>query len=92
MFFFIVNVYPTNENFEYGYPLSNALLQSRLQLECCKPNKAAGNPTKCDVINDVKLFPTVYIPRIYCHNFWTLAIQRLRYKRKCLRIVDFLLT
>ena len=48
-----------NENVEYGYPHSNALLLSRLKLERCKPHKAARHPTKCDVINDVKLFPTV---------------------------------
>ena len=36
-----------NENFEYGYPHSNALLQFRLKLEC----KAARHPTRCDVIN-----------------------------------------
>ena len=39
---------------------SNALLQSRLQLEHCNPHKAAPHPTKCDAINDVKLFLTVY--------------------------------
>ena len=49
-----------NENFEYSYPHSNTLLQSRLKLEGCKPHKIACHPTKCDVINDVKLFPTVY--------------------------------
>ena len=52
-----------NENFEYGYPHSNALLQSRLKLERCK-HKGIRHPTKCDVMNDVKLFPTVY-RRIY---------------------------
>ena len=31
--------------------------------------------TKCDVINDVKLFPTVY-RRIYCHKFLTLSNQK----------------
>ena len=30
-----------NENFEYGYPHSNALLQSHLKLERCEPHKAA---------------------------------------------------
>ena len=49
-----------NENFEYSYPHSNALLQFGLKLEHCKSHKAAHHPTKCDVINDVKLFPTVY--------------------------------
>ena len=37
---------------------SNALLQFRLELEHCKPHKAEHHPTKCDVINDVKQFPT----------------------------------
>ena len=37
-----------------------------------KPHKAAGQPARCDVINDVKLFPTVY-RRIYCLKF--LVIQ-----------------
>ena len=49
-----------NENFEYGYPHSNALLQFCLKLEPCKLHKAAHHPTKCDIINDVKPFPTVY--------------------------------
>ena len=44
-----------NENFGYGYPHSNALLQFRLKLERCKPHNFARHPTKCDVINDVKL-------------------------------------
>ena len=51
-------IYHLNENFEYGYPHSNALLQFRLKLERCKLHKASRHPTKCDVINDVKLFPT----------------------------------
>ena len=54
---------------------SNALLQSRLKLERCKLHKYARNPTKCDVINDVKLFPTVY-RRINCRNFLTYPIKR----------------
>ena len=49
-----------NELFEYGYPHSNALLQFRLELERSKSHKAACHPTRCDVINDTKLFPTVY--------------------------------
>ena len=43
-----------NENFEYGYRHSNALLQFRLELERWKTHKAAHHPTRCDV------FPTVY--------------------------------
>ena len=41
------------------------LLQSHLKLERCKPPKAAPHLTKCDVINDIKLFPAVY-SKIYC--------------------------
>ena len=43
-----------NENFEYGYPHSNPLLQFELELEHCMPHKATHHPTKCDVINGVK--------------------------------------
>ena len=57
-----------NENFEYGYPHSNALLQFPLKCKCCKPHKAACHLTVCDVINDVKLFQTILF-RIYCHKF-----------------------
>ena len=50
------------------------------------PHKAARSPTKCDVINDVKVFPTVY-RRIYCRKFLTLSNQKSRYKTKCIRIL-----
>ena len=69
----------TNENFEYGYPHSNALLQSRLKFERCKPHKAARRPTKCEVINDFKV--------IYCRKCLTLSEQTSRYKSKCTRII-----
>ena len=64
------NVYPTiylpKWNFEYGYPHFNALLLFRRKLERCKQHNAANHPMKWDVIiNDVKLFPTVY-HGIYC--------------------------
>ena len=49
------------------------------------PQNAAPHPTKCDVINDMKLFPTVY-RRIYCRKFLTLFNQKSRYKNKCIRI------
>ena len=45
----------TIENFEYGYPHSNALLQFHLELEHCKQHKATRHPTKCDVINDLDI-------------------------------------
>ena len=77
---YIQRYYSPNENFEYGYPHSNALLQSRLKLEHCKLHKAACHPMKCDVINDVKLFQTIH-RRIYCRKFLTLSNQMWRYKR-----------
>ena len=67
-----------------SYPHSNALLQFPLKLEPCKLHKAARHPTKCDVINDVKIFPTVY-RRIYCRNFFMLFNQMSCYKSKCIR-------
>ena len=63
------DILPPNENFEYGYPHSNASLQFRFELERCKPRKTVRHPTKCDVINDVKQFQTVY-RRIYCRKFF----------------------
>ena len=74
-----------NENFEYGYPHSNALLQFRLKNERCKPRNTACHLMKYDVINEVKLFPAVY-SRIYCRKFLTLSNQKSRYKSKCIRI------
>ena len=67
-------------------PHSNAILHLCLKLERYKPHKAARHSTKCDVINDVKLFPTVY-RRIYCSKCFTLSNQRSRYKSKCIRIM-----
>ena len=49
----------SSENFEYGNPHSNALLQFRLELEHLKPHKAAHHPKRCDVINDIKLISTI---------------------------------
>ena len=65
--------------------LMHLLLLSHLKLERCKPHKAARHPTKCDVINDVKLFPTVY-RRIDCRKLLTLSNQTSRYKSKCIRM------
>ena len=73
------------ENFEYGYPQSNALLQFHLKLQSCKLHYAALHPTNCDIINDVKLFPTIY-RRIFCHKFLTITNQTSRYKSKCIRM------
>ena len=78
-----------NENFEYGYPHSNALLLFPLKSERFKLHKAARQLTICDVINDVKQFPTVY-RRIYCRKFLTLSNQKSRYKIKCIRMRNLL--
>ena len=75
-----------NENFEYGYSHSNAVLQFRLKFECCKPRNAARHQTKYDIINDVKMFPAVY-RRIYCRKYLTLSNQKSRYKSQCIRII-----
>ena len=53
-----------------------------------KVHKAARHPTKCDIINDVKLFPTVYL-RVYSGKFLMLSNQTLHYKLKCIRIVVY---
>ena len=70
-----------NQNFECSYPHSNVLLQFRLKLKGCKPHNAACHPTKLDMINDVKLFLTVY-RMIYCLQFLTLSNQTSRFKSK----------
>ena len=58
---------PQMKILNYGYPHSNAHLQSRLKLERCKLHKTALTPMKCDIINDAKLFLTVY----HCRKFLT---------------------
>ena len=44
------------------------ILMHFCSLERCKPHNAVRHLMKCDVINDVKLLPTVY-HRIYCRKF-----------------------
>ena len=78
-----------NEYFEYGYPHSNALLQILFKLKRCRAHNASHHPTKCDIINDVKLFPIVYC-WIYCRKFSTLSNQKSPYKSKCIRKSLFL--
>ena len=75
-----------NENVEYGYPHSNALLQFCLKFEHRKPHYATRHPTKYDVIDDVNMFPAVY-RRIYCRKFLTLSNQTSHYKSKCIRML-----
>ena len=56
-------------NCSFDYPHSNTQVMCLfilkkswfcLELECCKPHKSACHPTKCDIINDIKIFLTVY--------------------------------
>ena len=77
-----------NEYFEYGYPHSNAFLQFRLKLEHCKPQEAAHHRTICDLINDVKLFPTVYTVA----NFWHYPIRHQITKSSALEWILYYLS
>ena len=54
---------------------SNRSAESRI-----KAHKAARHPRKCDLINDVKLFPAVY------RKFLTLSNQTSRNISKCIRM------
>ena len=67
--------------FEYCHSHSNTLLQFCLKLARGKPRKAACQPTKFDIINDVRLFPTVY-HREYSRKCLTLSNQMCRYNSK----------
>ena len=72
-----------------GIPILMNFCRSASNLERCKPHKAVHQQTICDVINGVKLFPTVY-HRIYCRKVLTLSNQTSRNKTKCIRIVHCL--
>ena len=74
-----------NKNFECGHSHSNALLQFYLNFESYMPHKASCHLTRCEVINEVKLLPTVY-RRIYCCIFLKLSNQTSRYNSKCIRM------
>ena len=45
------------------------------QIGVLQPQKATCHPTKCDIINDIKLFPTVY-HKICLRKFWCYPIRR----------------
>ena len=60
-----------NEKFDNCYPLSNAFPQFSLKLELCKLYKATRYLTKCDVIDEIKLFLTAYI-KLILSNFFML--------------------
>ena len=65
-----------NGNFEYGYPHSNAIQHFCLELECCKPHTPACHPTKCDIINDIKLFPVDILAQIFDAIQSDVALQK----------------
>ena len=44
------------------------------------PHKATRHPRKCDIVNDVKLFLTVYLS-VFCRKFLTLSNQTLCYTK-----------
>ena len=67
----------------------DALLQFCLKFEPWKLPKATRHPMICDVINDVKLFLTVY-HRIYCRNFFMLSNQTSHYKIRFRSVAVFL--
>ena len=56
-------------------------------LHFCSPvsnwSIASPNPTKCDLVYDIKLLPTVYF-RIYVADVLTLSNQTSHYKSMCL--------
>ena len=57
-----------NEILNIVYHYYDALLQFPLKLKLCKPHKGTLHPRICDVINDVKLFSTMYRMRTYRQN------------------------
>ena len=67
------------KNLNFVTPILMQFLQVGLKFERCKPQKAAGHPAICYLINDVRIFPTVY-HRIYCRKFLLLSNQTRRYK------------
>ena len=48
-----------SENFEYGYHHSYAHLHLAVIAQIGMLHKVACHPRKCDIINDIKLFPIV---------------------------------
>ena len=97
-FYLVQHITSPNEHFEYGYdPHSNAPLRLftikslfRLKLEFSKPPNAPCHPMKRDVINDVKLYLTIYRnPRIYSHKFFMLSNLTSGYKSNDIGIPFF---
>ena len=81
-----------NENFEYGYPHSNALFNIYLsKAQYFVPNwsffsnvKQLRQPITSEVTYDVGA--SMLYRRIYRHKFLMLSNQTSRYIRKCIRI------
>ena len=55
------------------------------QIRRCKPRNATCHPRRCDVINDVKLFPTVS-QDILSQILDIIQSEDARYKSKCIRM------
>ena len=67
--------------------IPNARLQFHFELEHCKPHKGVCHPTKCSVINDIKIFPTVYI----LSQIFDVIQSDVALQSKSIRIVNYCL-
>ena len=65
----IYDVIPPKRNLKMAIPILN-LMHFCTFVSNCSIEMCIKRPTKCDVINDVKLFPKVFC-RIYCRKFLT---------------------
>ena len=68
------NIPPQMKILNMIIPILMPFLQFALKLEGSEPHKAARHPTKCDVINDVKLFSYNCIYKI---KIWAETQQNL---------------
>ena len=66
------NISPQMEILNIVIPILMHFCSFVSNLEGYKAHKAAVYPMKCEVFNDIKLFPTVF-RRIYCRKFLTLS-------------------
>ena len=73
------NIPPQMKILNMVIPILMYFFKFRRKLEHCKSHNAVHHPMKCDIIHNVKLFPTVY-RMIYCRKFLTLSNQKSHYK------------
>ena len=72
---------------DFLWKVSLKILNSSINLKTfTQAHKAAHHPLKCDIINEVKLFQTVYCMMIDCSKIWMLSNQMSHYNSKCIRI------